>query len=44
MSPSRARIHLAKFDLSRPRGELIEMNPEVRVQRNPARTGERIAL
>jgi len=41
---SAVRVHLAKFNPSRKRGELIEMNSGTLDRNSPGRTGERIAL
>jgi hypothetical protein len=38
------RDEVARFGVSRQRGELIEINSELRKPKTPPRTGERIAL
>ena len=44
LPPRAVQVHLAKFNPSRKRGELIEMNSETHDRKGPGRTGERIAL
>jgi hypothetical protein len=43
LPPSSVRVHFMKFNPSRRRGELIEMNLELN-KRVPARRGERRAI
>ena len=44
MAGSEPRVHFAKLNPSRQRGELVEMNPEAHKRQVLTRTTERMAL
>jgi hypothetical protein len=44
MAGSEPRVHFAKLNPSRQRGELVEMNPEANKRKVAMRTTERMAL